>query len=100
NVGGGGFATVFFDGKPAFLDYRDRAPGTASATMYLDAAGEVTPDATTIGAGAAAVPGPVAGLWQLHRRFGRLPWSDLLAPAIRHAHEGFCVSHMLTALRD
>jgi gamma-glutamyltranspeptidase / glutathione hydrolase len=100
NVGGGGFATVFFDGKPSFLDYRDRAPGSASATMYLDAAGDVVPDSNTIGAGAAAVPGTVAGLWQLHRRLGRLPWSDLLAPAIRYAHEGFRVSHMLTALRD
>jgi gamma-glutamyltranspeptidase/glutathione hydrolase len=100
NVGGGGFATLFFDGKPSFLDYRDRAPGSASATMYLDAAGDLVPDATTVGAGAAAVPGTVAGLWQLHRRFGRLPWSDLLAPAIRYAHEGFRVTHTLASLRD
>lgn len=100
SLGGGGFATIFANGRPYFLDYRERAPGSASANMYLDAAGDVVPDASTTGAGAAGVPGTVAGLWQLHRRFGSLAWADLLAPAIRYAHEGFRVSRMLTALRD
>jgi gamma-glutamyltranspeptidase / glutathione hydrolase len=100
NLGGGGFATVFVNGKSYFLDYRERAPGSASADMYLDAAGNVVPDASTIGASAAGVPGTVAGMWQLHRRFGRLSWRDDLAPAVRYAHEGFRVSRMLTALRD
>jgi gamma-glutamyltranspeptidase / glutathione hydrolase len=100
NIGGGGFATLFVNGRSYFLDYRERAPGSASANMYLDAAGDVVPDASTIGAGAAAVPGTVAGLWQLHRRFGSLAWADLLAPAIRYAREGFRVSRILTALRD
>lgn len=100
NLGGGGFATVFVNGGFYFLDYRERAPGSASANMYLDAAGNVVPDASTIGPGAAGVPGTVAGLWQLHRRFGRLAWGDVLAPAIRYAHEGFRVSRMLTELRD
>lgn len=100
NLGGGGFATVFVEGRSYFLDYRERAPGSASANMYLDAVGNVVPDASTIGAGAGGVPGTVAGLWQLHRRFGSLTWDDVLAPAIRYAHEGFRVSHMLTALRD
>jgi gamma-glutamyltranspeptidase / glutathione hydrolase len=100
NLGGGGFATVLVDGKAFFLDYRERAPASASAGMYLDAAGAVLPDATTVGAGAAAVPGTVEGLWQLHRRFGRLPWRSELAPAIRYAHAGFRVSPMLAARRD
>ena len=72
-LGGGGFATVLIDGKAYFLDYRERAPASARADMYLDAKGEVLPQASTIGAGAAGVPGTVAGLWELHRRFGRLP---------------------------
>jgi gamma-glutamyltranspeptidase/glutathione hydrolase len=67
--------------------------------MYLDAKGEVLPQASTIGAGAAAVPGTVAGLWELHRRFGRLPWARDLAPAIGYAREGFRVSPMLSAIR-
>ena len=100
NLGGGGFATVFANGRPYFLDYRERAPEGASANMYLDPAGNVVPDASTIGAGATGVPGTVAGLWQLHRRFGRSAWGDVLAPAIRYAHEGFRVDPMLTALRD
>jgi len=100
NVGGGGFATVLFEGKAYFLDYRERAPGNASAGMYLDAAGQVVPDASTVGAGAAAVPGTVAGLWELHRRFGKLAWTTDLAPAIRYAHDGFRVSRLLTERRD
>ncbi len=100
NLGGGGFATVWADGKAYFLDYRECAPGSATAGMYLDASGEVVPDASTIGAGAAGVPGTVAGLWQLHRRFGRLAWRADLAPAIRYAHDGFRVSGLLTARRD
>jgi gamma-glutamyltranspeptidase/glutathione hydrolase len=100
NLGGGGFATVLVDGKAYFLDYRECAPGSASAGMYLDAAGQVIPDASTIGAGAAGVPGTVAGLWQLHRRFGRLPWRADLAPALRYAHEGFRVDGLLAARRD
>jgi len=100
NLGGGGFATVLVDGKSYFLDYRERAPTSATVGMYLDAAGAVVPDATTVGAGAAAVPGTVEGLWQLHRRFGRLPWHSELAPAIGYAHAGFRVSPMLAARRD
>ncbi len=100
NLGGGGFATVWVERKAYFLDYRETAPHGAGAGMYLDGHGNLIPDASTVGAGAAAVPGTVAGLWELHRRFGRLPWSVDLAPAIRYAHEGFRVSPMLVALRD
>src|SRR5579862_147149 len=100
NLGGGGFATLWVDGKPWFLDYRETAPRSATATMYLDRAGNVIADASTVGAGAAGVPGTVAGLWELHRRFGRLPWATDLEPAIRYAHEGFRVSPLLVAVRD
>jgi gamma-glutamyltranspeptidase/glutathione hydrolase len=100
NLGGGGFATVLFDGKADFLDYRERAPASASAGMYLDAAGKVILDASTVGTGAAGVPGTVAGLWELHRRFGKLTWQADLDPAIRYAEHGFPVSSMLAELRD
>jgi gamma-glutamyltranspeptidase/glutathione hydrolase len=100
NLGGGGFATVLVDGKAYFLDYRECAAGSATAGMYLDAAGQVIPDASTVGAGAAGVPGTVAGLWQLHRRFGRLPWRADLAPALRYAHDGFRVDRLLAEERD
>jgi gamma-glutamyltranspeptidase/glutathione hydrolase len=100
NLGGGGFATVAIARDEYFLDYRERAPGVATAGMYLDPAGQVIPDASTIGARAVGVPGTVAGLWALHHRFGRLPWRRDLAPAIRYAHDGFAVSAMLVANRD
>ncbi len=100
NLGGGGFATVFFDQRSYFLDYRERAPGAATAGMYLDGKGEVVPDASTVGAGAAGVPGTVAGLWELHRRFAKLPWRADLAPAIRYAHDGFRVDPSLATRRD
>jgi gamma-glutamyltranspeptidase / glutathione hydrolase len=100
NLGGGGFATVLFNGKPEFLDYRERAPASASAGMYLDAAGNVIAEASTVGAGAAGVPGTVAGLWELHHRFAKLTWKADLAPAIRYAEQGFPVPHMLAADRN
>ena len=100
NLGGGGFATVLFDGKADFLDYRERAPASASAGMYLDARGKVIPDASTVGAGAAGVPGTVAGLWELHRRHGKLSWQADLAPAIRYAAQGFPVARTLVEARN
>ncbi len=100
NLGGGGFATVYMSGHEYFLDYRESAPAAATRDMYLDPAGNVIPDASTIGARAAGIPGTVAGLWALHQRFGRLPWSRDLAPAIHYAHDGFVVSPMLVAERD
>lgn len=100
NLGGGGFATVLFDHRSYFLDYRERAPGAATSGMYVDAKGEVVPDASTVGAGAAGVPGTVAGLWELHHHFAKLAWRTDLAPAIRYAHDGFRVSPMLATRRD
>ncbi len=91
NLGGGGLATVWFGGKSYFLDYRERAPHQATATMYLDAKGEPIPNSSTIGARAAGVPGSVAGLYELHHRFGVLPWAHDLAPAITLASRGFVV---------
>jgi gamma-glutamyltranspeptidase / glutathione hydrolase len=91
NLGGGGFATVYFAGQSYFLDYRERAPAAATAGMFLDAQGNVVPDASTVGALAVGVPGTVLGMWELHHRFGSLPWRRLLAPAIVRARTGFSV---------
>jgi gamma-glutamyltranspeptidase/glutathione hydrolase len=83
-----------------FLDYRERAPARASATMYLDAKGEVSPDLSLVGNLSAGVPGTVKGLAEAHRRFGRLSWKQDLAPAIRYAREGFVVSPQFLGIRD
>ena len=100
NLGGGGFATIRFGNQSYFLDYRETAPASATADMYLDAHGEVIPGASTIGSRAAGVPGTVMGLWELHRRFGTQKWSRLLQPAIRYAREGFIVSAQLQQRSD
>jgi gamma-glutamyltranspeptidase/glutathione hydrolase len=89
NIGGGGFMMIYIDGAPAFLDYRETAPLAAHRDMYLDEHGEVIENASLIGAQAAGVPGTVAGLWEAHRRYGRLPWKDLVMPAVVLAEEGF-----------
>jgi gamma-glutamyltranspeptidase/glutathione hydrolase len=89
NIGGGGFMLIYMNGEPFFLDYRETAPLAADRDMYLDEAGNVIDKATLIGAKAAGVPGTVAGLWAAHQRFGKLPWKDVVAPAIELAQAGF-----------
>ena len=94
NLGGGGFAVVRMASEVAALDFRETAPAAATHDMFLDAAGTPRPDASLIGGLAVGVPGSPAGLYELHRRFGRLPWQQVVAPAIRLA-EGFTVTDRL-----
>lgn len=92
NIGGGGFMTLYVDGKPYFLDYREVAPKAATKTMYLNEKGEVIENLSLVGTKAAGVPGTVLGLWEAHKRFGKLPWAELLTPAIGYAQQGFKVA--------
>lgn len=92
NIGGGGFMTLFMDGKPYFLDYRETAPKAASRNMYLNEKGEVIENMSLVGARAVGVPGTVMGLWEAHQKFGKLKWSELLTPAIGYAQNGFKVA--------
>lgn len=92
NIGGGGFMTIWFEGKPYYLDYRETAPAAAHRDMYLDKDKQVIDDLSLIGAKASGVPGTVMGLWQAHQRFGRLPWAELVKPAIQYAQTGFTVA--------
>ncbi|CAI8905794.1 gamma-glutamyltransferase [Pseudomonas chlororaphis] len=92
NIGGGGFMTLFIDGKPYFLDYRETAPKAATRDMYLNEKGEVIENLSLVGARAAGVPGTVMGLWEAHKKFGKLPWSELITPAVGYAKNGFKVA--------
>ncbi len=95
NLGGGGFLVLrTADGEVAALDFRETAPAAATRDMYLDASGELT-DASLFGPRAAGVPGSVAGLYAAHERYGRLPWADVVAPAIRLAESGFVANGFL-----
>jgi gamma-glutamyltranspeptidase/glutathione hydrolase len=77
----------FPDGTSTSIDYREVAPRAASRDMYLDASGQVTKDGR-IGPRAAGIPGVVAGLWLAHNKYGKLPWAEVLAPAIALARDG------------
>jgi gamma-glutamyltranspeptidase/glutathione hydrolase len=98
NLGGGGFMTLYVDGKPYFLDYRETAPAAATAGMYLDAKGDPVPAPSQYGNLAIGVPGTVRGMAAAHQRFGKLSWQQDLAPAIRYANEGFLVTPQLIGI--
>ncbi len=91
NLGGGGFAVIrVAPGKALALDFRETAPGAATADMYLDKDGKPT-KASLVGHKASGVPGSVAGLWALHQKLGKKPWKELLEPAITLARDGFTI---------
>ncbi len=100
NIGGGGFMTLYIEGKPYFLDYREVAPKASSKTMYLDDKGEVIENLSLVGAKASGVPGTVLGMWEAHQRFGKLPWSELITPAVGYARAGFTVADQQFQYRE
>ena len=98
NIGGGGFL-AFHDaasGENFTYDYREMAPVRAHRDMYVDEAGEIVPELSTVGHLSAGVPGTVAGLLLALEKHGRLVRQTVLAPAIRLAEEGFPVSYALS----
>ncbi|HTV13870.1 MAG TPA: gamma-glutamyltransferase, partial [Acidobacteriaceae bacterium] len=93
NLGGGGFMLVHFaGGKSTFIDYRERAPLAATVNMYLDAKGNVIPNASTTGYKAIGVPGSVAGMVYAEKKYGKLTLAKVMAPAIRLASQGFVLT--------
>jgi len=101
NIGGGGFMLIrpasnkLADGKPHFLDYREKAPAAASANMYLDAQGNVVPKMSTVGMKASGVPGTVAGLAYAEKTYGKLGLAKVMAPAIKLARDGYVLDEDL-----
>ena len=93
NIGGGGFMVYrTYDGKTGALDYREKAPLTASRNMYLDENGNIIEGKSTLGAMAVGVPGTVDGMFKVHQKFGSLPFSELIQPAIDLANKGVVVT--------
>jgi gamma-glutamyltranspeptidase/glutathione hydrolase len=91
NIAGGGFMVIYPGpgrGEPIVIDYRECAPAAATAKMYARQESQYTQRAV-------AVPGTVRGLEMAHRRFGTLPWAELLKPAIALARDGFVVDEGL-----
>lgn len=93
NIGGGGFMVYRkADGSVGSIDYREKAPMAASKDMYLDEKEEVIPGLSTLGALAVGIPGTVAGVYEVHQKFGSLPWESILAPVIELAEKGVVVT--------
>lgn len=93
-LGGGGYWLLHRakDGLEIIIDGREKAPLAAHKTMFLDKSGKVIPKLSLDGALAAAIPGLPAGLVHLSEKYGQLPLSESLKPAIRHAENGFPVT--------
>ncbi len=97
NIGGGGFMLIRqADGRTAFLDFREEAPGKATRDMYLGPNGEPTHDSIS-GWRSSGIPGSVAGFEVARQKFGTKPWATLIAPAVKLARDGFPVSPTLAA---
>lgn len=91
NIGGGGFMVIHPPGgKPVVIDYREKAPLGASATMYKKGDGIYSHKAV-------GVPGTVRGLALAHHKFGKLPWKDVVMPAVLLAEEGFPIDAQLAS---
>src|SRR5207253_7077847 len=93
-LGGGGFLLVYdaAEARTRLLDFgvavpEHPAPPSELLEVWVDFDGD-TRQLFRTGAAAVAVPGTGLGLWEAHRRFGSLPWAELLAPAVRLAREG------------
>ena len=90
NIGGGGFMIYrTSDGQVGTLDYREKAPEKSNKDMFLDSDGNVIKGKSTIGGLSVGVPGTIAGLFEVHKRFGSLPFETLIEPAIQLARKGY-----------
>jgi gamma-glutamyltranspeptidase/glutathione hydrolase len=93
NLGGGGFMVYRkYNGEVGALDYREKAPAAAHKDMYLDSLGNVNPGMSTTGATAVGVPGTVAGIFEVHEKFGTLPITELMEPVIALVEKGVVVT--------
>ncbi|MEO7273660.1 MAG: gamma-glutamyltransferase [Vicinamibacterales bacterium] len=96
NIGGGGFMIVrTAAGEVTTFDYREKAPLKSTRTMYLGADGTIDRGLTAAGYLAPGVPGTVRGLELAHQKFGKLPWKQVVMPAVGLAESGFALSESL-----
>jgi gamma-glutamyltranspeptidase/glutathione hydrolase len=87
-LGGGGFALIRQESDVEVLDFREMAPAATHPKFYV----EREKGASTLGGNAVGVPGFPAGLWAMHKKYGKLPWKKLFSHALRLANKGWRVS--------
>ncbi len=90
---GGGGALTFYNARTGAAEHLSFYARTGNDSRW--ALPDSNPQGTTRIGRAAATPGMVAGLLEAHRRFGKLPRAQVVAPAIRLARDGFAVSPLL-----
>ena len=90
NIGGGGFL-VYMDAQSAVttIDFREKAPLAATQNMFQDEEGKLISGSNHEGLKSAGVPGTVAGLFLAHKKYGILPWFELVDPSVALAENGF-----------
>ncbi len=93
NIGGGGFMVYRkANGEVGSLDYREKAPLAATKDMFLDSDGNVIKGKSTQTALAIGVPGTIAGVFAVHKKYGTMPISKILEPVIALAERGVVVT--------
>jgi gamma-glutamyltranspeptidase / glutathione hydrolase len=95
NIAGGGFMLVYPPGgEPTVFEYREMAPAAVNRDTFVKTTDWHNHQAV-------GVPGTLRGLELAHKKFGKLPWRDLVTPAIRLADEGFALdAPMVKSLND
>lgn len=98
-LGGGGYALVYMNKKLLAYDGRETAPHTADAKMFLDQQGKpMNFNEAMLNTKSIGVPSEIALFYELHKRYGKLPWKSLLKPAMQLAKNGFPMSPRLHQL--
>ncbi|WP_299261619.1 gamma-glutamyltransferase [uncultured Aquimarina sp.] len=93
NLGGGGFMVYRkANGETGAIDYREKAPLAAFKDMYLDENGDPIPEKSQLGSLAVGVPGTVAGIFEVHKKFGTLSIKELLTPVVELAKKGYVIT--------
>ena len=95
NIGGGGFMVYRkANGETGAIDYREKAPMAAARDMFLDKNGNVIKGKSTETALASGIPGTIAGIFEVHKKFGSMPMSEILKPVIALAEKGVIVTKL------
>jgi gamma-glutamyltranspeptidase/glutathione hydrolase len=93
NISGGGFMVYRkANGEIGSLDYREKAPIASQKNMYLDKNGNIIPNLSVDGAMAIGVPGTIAGIFAVHKKFGKLSMEEIMKPAIALAKKGVVIT--------
>jgi len=98
NIGGGGFMVIRLpDGRATTIDFREKAPAAATASMFTDANGAYSSIKHHRSHLAVGVPGTVAGFALAHQKYGTAAWKSLVDPAVKLSSDGFAAPAGLAA---